>query len=90
MAYLLLTVVPFAVVAPLIGPAIDRYRGGHRVVLASVCAGRGVICVAMAGQLDTLFVYPEALGVLALSKVYAVAKTALVPGLIANTGPGAL
>jgi Major Facilitator Superfamily len=85
MAYLLLTVVPFAVVAPLIGPAIDRYRGGHRVVLASVCAGRGVICVAMAGQLNTLLVYPEALGVLALSKVYAVAKTALVPGLIANT-----
>ena len=83
--YLLLTVVPFAVVAPLIGPAIDRYRGGHRVVLASVCAARGVICVAMAGQLDTLLVYPEALGVLALSKVYAVAKTALVPGLVTNT-----
>ncbi len=85
MLYLLLTVVPFAVVAPLIGPAIDRYRGGHRVVLASVCTGRGVICVAMAGHLNTVLVYPEALGVLALSKVYAVAKTALVPGLVANT-----
>src|SRR5881394_1695064 len=47
MLYLLLTVVPFAVVAPLIGPMVDRYRGGHRVVLASVCAARGVICVAM-------------------------------------------
>jgi predicted MFS family arabinose efflux permease len=85
MLYLLLTVVPFAVVAPLIGPVVDRYRGGHRVVMVSVCAARGVLCVAMAGQLNTLLVYPEALGVLALSKVYSVAKTALVPGLVPNT-----
>jgi Major Facilitator Superfamily len=83
--YLLLTVVPFAVVAPLVGPVVDRYRGGHRVVVAAVCAARALICVAMAGHLKTLFVFPEALAVLALGKVYSVAKNALVPGLVPDT-----
>jgi predicted MFS family arabinose efflux permease len=36
----------------------------------------------MVWHLNALFLYPEALGVLALSKVYSVAKTALVPGLV--------
>ena len=31
--YLVLTMLPFAVVSPLIGPLIDRLRGGHRYVL---------------------------------------------------------
>ncbi len=80
--YLLLTVVPFALAAPFIGPLVDRYRGGHRLVIAGVCLARGVICIGMAGNLRTLFVYPEALAVLGLSKMYAVAKTALVPAII--------
>ena len=31
--YLLLTVAPFAVVAPVIGPALDRTRGGRRLLV---------------------------------------------------------
>ena len=38
--YLLLTMVPFAVVAPLLGPAIDRARGGRRLMVILSCAGR--------------------------------------------------
>ena len=40
--YLLLTVAPFAVVAPLLGPIIDRSRGARRatVVVSSAAPGR--------------------------------------------------
>ena len=40
--YLLLTVAPFAVVAPLLGPIIDRGRGARRatVVVSSACGPR--------------------------------------------------
>ncbi|MET0728635.1 MAG: MFS transporter [Acidimicrobiales bacterium] len=82
--YLVLTVVPFAIVAPFIGPIVDRYRRGHRVVVTVVSAARGAICLVMAEHLTTLFVYPEALAVLALSKVYSVAKTAMVPRVVEN------
>ena len=40
--YLLLTLAPFAVVAPLIGPLIDRARGGSRwVIVATGCRPGG-------------------------------------------------
>src|SRR4029078_12653888 len=32
--YLLITIAPFAVIAPLIGPALDRLQHGRRVALA--------------------------------------------------------
>ena len=38
--FLLLTLVPFAVVAPLVGPAIDRARGGRRLMLIASCGMR--------------------------------------------------
>src|SRR4051812_42654839 len=31
--YLLLTMAPFAVIAPLVGPAIDRVKGGRRLMV---------------------------------------------------------
>ena len=34
--YLLITIAPFAVIAPLIGPALDRLQHGRRVALAGV------------------------------------------------------
>lgn len=77
--YLLLTMAPFAVVGPLIGPAIDRARGGRRwMVIGSVFA-RAVICALMIDDVDTLLLFPEAFALLVLSKGYAVAKSALVP-----------
>ena len=36
--YLLLTIAPFAVAAPLIGPALDRIRGGRRWVSGSAAS----------------------------------------------------
>ena len=39
--YLLMTMAPFAVVAPVIGPALDRVQHGRRWVMAGTAIGRG-------------------------------------------------
>jgi hypothetical protein len=80
--YLAVTMVPFAVVAPVMGPALDRTRGGRRLVLAGCAAGRALLCVLMAGHIDSILFYPEAFGALALSKGAMVAKSSLVPAVV--------
>jgi MFS family permease len=80
--YLGVTMVPFAVVAPVMGPALDRTRGGRRLVLAASAAGRALLCLLMAGHIKSLLFYPEAFGALALSKGALVAKSALVPAVV--------
>jgi MFS family permease len=82
--YLLATLVPFVVLAPLVGPLIDRFGRARRLVAASTCLGRGILCLFVAGDLRNLLLYPEAFGMLALGKAYAVTKSALVPSLVAH------
>jgi hypothetical protein len=77
--YLLLTMAPFAVVAPLIGPAIDRMVGGQRLMVVISAAGRCVVALLMARYINSLFLYPIAFASLVLSKAYSVSKSALVP-----------
>jgi hypothetical protein len=86
--YLLLTMAPFAVVAPLLGPVIDRSRGARRatVVVSAVC--RAAVCLIMANGLKSLLLFPEAFTMLVLSKVYLVTKGSLVP-LFVGTPTGA-
>ena len=79
---LVLTMAPFAVVAPLLGPAIDRSRAGRRAMVVVSCGGRALACLAMARVLDGLLLFPVAFAVLVLSKSYAVAKSALVPAAV--------
>ncbi|MDG2113278.1 MAG: hypothetical protein P8N02_11770 [Actinomycetota bacterium] len=80
--YLLLTIAPFALVGPLIGPLIDRARGGRRGMVLVSAVGRAVLAALMIRHLDSLFLFPEAFGALVLGKTYHVAKSALVPGLV--------
>jgi hypothetical protein len=85
--FLLLTMAPFAIVAPIMGPALDRIKGGRRIMVVGACAGRAVLCLAMAQFItqptpEGLIVYPLAFGVLVLQKTYAVARAALVPALV--------
>ena len=80
--YLLLTLAPFAVVAPVIGPALDRSRAGRRTLLATGCALRVVVCILLAPRLGSLALYPLAFAALVLSKGHSVAKSALVPALV--------
>jgi hypothetical protein len=85
--FLLLTMAPFAVVAPVMGPALDRIKGGRRIMVVASCLGRAVLCLAMAQFIikpspEGLIIYPLAFGVLVLQKTYAVARAALVPALV--------
>ena len=79
---LVLTMAPFAVVAPLLGPAIDRSSRGRRAMVVASCGLRAVACVVMARVLDGLLLFPAAFSVLVLSKSYSVAKSALVPAAV--------
>jgi hypothetical protein len=87
--FLLITMTPFVIVAPVLGPALDRMRGGRRLFLISSAAGRAVLCLALAMYIskpapEGLLVYPLAFGVLVLQKGSTIAKSALVPALVKN------
>lgn len=83
--FLAVSMAPFAVVAPLIGPLIDRMRGGQRVVVTVVAVLRASVLVGMASSLDSLTLFPLAFAALVLSKTYAVSKSALVPVTVADS-----
>ncbi|MGH8860973.1 MAG: MFS transporter [Jatrophihabitantaceae bacterium] len=81
--YLVITMAPFAVVAPIIGPALDRLQHGRRWTMAGTAIGRAVLALIMAGHPTELIVlYPCALGSLVLSKAYAVVRAAAAPRLV--------
>lgn len=80
--YLALTMAPFAVVAPLVGPWMDRQHGGRRVAVIGSLVARSVLCLFMAEHIDDLWLFPEAFAVLVLGKGYGVARSALVPAVV--------
>jgi hypothetical protein len=77
--YLLLTIAPFGVVAPLIGPALDRIKGGRRWTIFAAAVGRALVCLLLARHLGSLWFYPEAFMMLMLGKAYHISKSAIVP-----------
>ena len=80
--YLALTMAPFAVVAPLVGPALDRVVGGRRWMIIGSSALRAFVCLLMVRDVDSLLLFPEAFAYLVLAKSYQVAKSALVPTVV--------
>ena len=81
-AYLVLTLAPFAVVAPFLGPAMDRLRGGHRFMLILSSAVRAVLMFALVRYVQGPLLFPLAFTMLVMGKTYAVAKSAVVPVLV--------
>lgn len=79
--YLILTIAPFAIVTPLLGPAIDRARGGRRGMVMGSLALRALVAFFMSRHIDSLLLFPEAFAMLVLQKGYHVSKTALVPAV---------
>ncbi|WP_007518048.1 MULTISPECIES: MFS transporter [Pseudofrankia] len=77
--YLLITMVPFVLLAPVIGPVLDRFPYGRRSALAALCLGRGMLAWQLAASLTGLAVYPLALGLLMLSRAFGVARSAVIP-----------
>jgi MFS family permease len=82
--FLGLTLLPFAVVAPLLGPVLDRLSHGRRWAIAATMAARAFLVWALAGSVDghSLWLFTAALGVLVGSKAYNVARAAAVPRLL--------
>ena len=80
--YLALTMAPFALVAPLIGPALDRARGGRRWMIVGSSVLRMLLAVVMIDDLDSYLLFPEAFVMLVLAKGYQVAKSAIVPVVV--------
>ncbi len=79
--YLALTMAPFAVVSPLLGPWIDNRTGGRRLMVITSGVIRAVICLLLTDDLTKLLLFPEAFAVLVLAKGYGIAKAALVPAV---------
>jgi MFS family permease len=77
--YLLITMVPFVLLAPVIGPLLDRVSYGRRTALAALCLGRCLLAWQLAAQLSGLQVYPLALGLLMLSRAFGIARSAVLP-----------
>ena len=80
--YLLITVAPFAVLAPVIGPLLDRMQRGRRFAMCAASAGQALMCLIMAMHFDDWGLYPAALGKMVLSKSFTVLKAAITPRVL--------
>lgn len=80
--YLLVTMAPFAIIAPIVGPVLDRFRHGRRIALAITMLGRALLAWVVSDHLKDIGLYLAAIGVLALSRAYGVARSAAVPRLL--------
>ena len=86
--YLLLTVAPFAVVAPLLGRLLDGRRGAGRLALAAAMALRAALAALAASRTESLLLYPLAFGLLVCSRAHGISRTAMVPELLDPQGTG--
>ncbi|HUB58516.1 MAG TPA: MFS transporter [Mycobacterium sp.] len=90
--YLLITIAPFAVVAPLIGPALDRLQHGRRVALAASFGLRTGLAVLLisnydgaTGSFPSWVLYPCALAMMVFSKSFSVLRSAVTPRVMPPT-----
>ncbi|MGW0766769.1 MFS transporter [Streptomyces sp. NPDC002676] len=82
--YLAITMAPFTVLAPVIGPLLDRLPHGRRAAMAGSMLARALLALILSGAVASggLELYPAALGVLVASKAYGVVRSAVVPRLL--------
>lgn len=87
--YLAVTMAPFTLLAPVIGPLLDRLPHGRRAAMAIAMLARAILAIAMSTIVATggLELYPAALGVLVASKAYGVVRSAVVPRLLPPNFP---
>ncbi len=90
--YLLITIAPFAVIAPLIGPALDRLQHGRRVALAASFVLRTALALVLimnydgaTGSYPSMVLYPCALAMMVLSKSFSVLRSAVTPRVMPPT-----
>ncbi len=79
--YLLLTMAPFAIAAPLLSRALDRSAASLRGALVLAAAGRALAAWLLASRLDSLLLFPLAFAILVLSRAALIARGALLPAI---------
>jgi len=82
LGFLLVSFAPFLLLAPFIGPAIDRVRGGRRFIVQAVAATRIVLQLLMVQFADDVVLFLLVFLALVLQKTYTVSKSALVPAVV--------
>lgn len=82
--FLLLTMAPFSVLAPFVGPLLDRFRSGRRWAIGTTLAVRAFLCWVLAGAVTdgSPWLFPAALGCLVASKAYGVSRSSSVPRVL--------
>ncbi|MFF8099801.1 MFS transporter [Streptomyces sp. NPDC016640] len=82
--YLAITMAPFTLLAPVVGPLLDRLPHGRRAAMAGAMLARALLALILSGAVVTggIELYPAALGVLVSSKAYGVVRSAVVPRLL--------
>ncbi|HEV3053554.1 MAG TPA: MFS transporter, partial [Solirubrobacteraceae bacterium] len=80
--YLLTTIAPFAVIAPIVGPLLDRFGRARRLSLIVTLVARAIIAWLLAGHSNDITIYPLALASLVFSKGFGVARSAVVPRIV--------
>ena len=74
---------PFAVLAPFIGPALDRMQQGRRYLLAGTLLARGLLGWGMSAAINSpVTLLPAAFGILVLQKSYGVVRASVTPRLL--------
>ena len=77
--YLVLTLAPFAVIAPVLGGIFTRFPGVYRAAIVLAAGLRSVLAIVMMTGLETIWLYPLAFGMLVLSRLYGIGKSSLLP-----------
>ena len=81
--FLLVTMAPFAVLAPFIGPFLDRMQQGRRYLLGGTMLARGLLCWGMSAAIHSpVTLLPAAFGILVLQKAYGVLRASVTPRLL--------
>ena len=82
MLFLAISLAPFAVLAPIIGPYLDRLPGGRRLTVCLVGLMRAMVLIAMMKWLNSLALFPLAFLSLVLAKTYGVSRSAIMPTVV--------
>ncbi|MEZ5407522.1 MAG: hypothetical protein R2761_05805 [Acidimicrobiales bacterium] len=80
--FLALSLAPFLVMAPLVGPIVDRVRGGLPIAMVLAFVAQAVLAAALAPRLRSPLLFPLAFGVLVAAKTEGVAANAVVPTVV--------
>ena len=81
-AFLLLTLAPFALIGPLLGSIFHRIPRSHRACLSFASIGRVILVVAMIRSSSQLVLLSMVFGMLVLSRVYGISRSSILPSAL--------